>query len=256
MKIHAKKSLGQHFLKDENIAKKIVSGFLEKNSCKIVLEIGPGQGVLTKYLLNESSIELYAVEIDSRMAELLLNQFPRLQGRFFQEDFLTFDLNQIAPGCISIIGNFPYNISSQILFKVLQYKDKVPSLVGMFQKEVARRITVSSGNKDYGILSVLVQAFYHTEYLFEVGEKCFVPPPKVKSAVIRLSRKDTPHGLENEELFFKLVKAGFGKRRKTLRNSLKEWLKDSALANSTVVERRAEQLTVKEWIDLANAIGT
>ena len=253
--IRARKSLGQHFLTDENVAGKIVSSFLEKNPCKVVLEIGPGLGVLTKYLLNEKSIDLRAVEIDSRMVNHLRGQFSQLENRIIEQDFLQLDIQTITLDSMSIIGNFPYNISSQILFRVLEEKNHIPFVVGMFQKEVARRITSPSGNKEYGLTSVLIQAHYDAEYLFEVGEKCFTPPPKVKSAVIRLMRKESSMLIKDEIFFFKLVKQGFGKRRKTLRNSLMELTADLGISHDPVFDKRAEQLSVGEWIDLANRIS-
>ena len=253
--LQAKKSLGQHFLKDENIAGKIVDAFMLKFSGGAVLEIGPGTGVLTKYLADEEKdLEFYAVEADERMVRLLTNSYPRLEHRIFHEDVLQFDFAKIKNNIISIIGNFPYNISSQILFSILKQKELVPLMVGMFQKEVAKRITSQSGNKEYGILSVLLQAFYDAEYLFEVHERSFVPAPKVKSGVIRLIKKKQAPDLLNEDQFFRLVKTGFQQRRKMLRNSLSEWPLNSYKGNGNIFQKRPEQLSVDEWIELSNCL--
>lgn len=253
--VHAKKSLGQHFLKDENVAGKIVECFLESNQAKTLLEIGPGTGVLTKYLLKEKTKTLFAVELDQRMIPLLIQQFPQLAHRIFNEDVLALDLKKLSGEPIAVIGNFPYNISSQILFKVLENKEYVATVVGMFQKEVAKRITAPAGSKEYGILSVLVQSFYNCDYLFDVDKKCFVPPPKVTSGVIRLVKKAHLPEIKNEARLFQLVKAGFGKRRKTLRNSLKEVIGNSDLTADEIFDKRAEQLQVQEWIGLANRLS-
>ncbi|MCY7411315.1 MAG: 16S rRNA (adenine(1518)-N(6)/adenine(1519)-N(6))-dimethyltransferase RsmA, partial [Chitinophagales bacterium] len=218
--LRAKKSLGQHFLKDENIAKKIVEEFLKKANAAAILEIGPGMGMLTKYLLKQEGKTFYAVDTDSRMINFVKEKFSFPEGNIFHDDFLKFDLAALKEESIAVIGNFPYNISTQILFKILENKNRIPMMVGMFQKEVAQRIASGEGNKNYGILSVLLQAFYKVEYLFEVGEKCFAPPPKVKSAVIRIVRLESPEKVEDEKFFFALVKSGFNQRRKTLRNSL------------------------------------
>jgi 16S rRNA (adenine1518-N6/adenine1519-N6)-dimethyltransferase len=200
--VRAKKSLGQHFLKDEKIASSIVERFLETNVSKSVLEVGPGMGVLTKYLAREKELNFYAIELDERMISYLQVEFPSLGKNLFHESILDFDFDKVEGSTVAIIGNFPYNISSQILFKMLEYKHKVSGLTGMFQKEVARRIAAPAGNKEYGILSVLVQAFYETEYLFDVEEKSFSPPPKVKSGVLRLNRKKEFPELKSEDHFF------------------------------------------------------
>jgi 16S rRNA (adenine1518-N6/adenine1519-N6)-dimethyltransferase len=250
--IAGKKSLGQHFLKDENIAKKIIEAFASENPCEAVLEIGPGTGVLTKYFLQQSSIKFFAVETDARMVAFLRGKYPSLMHSLIYHDFLTFDLKSLNVQTLSIAGNFPYNISSQILFRVLENKEMIPFVVGMFQKEVAKRITANHGNKEYGILSVLLQAHYEAEYLFEVPSSCFVPPPKVKSAVIRLKRKKIIAEIASESFFLQLVKTGFNQRRKTLRNSLSKIVNDEKLLKADIFNKRAEQLSVMDWIELSN----
>ncbi|MBK6483837.1 MAG: ribosomal RNA small subunit methyltransferase A [Chitinophagaceae bacterium] len=252
--LYAKKSLGQHFLKDENIAQKIVDEFFASGNLPAVLEIGPGRGVLTKYLLMRKGISYTGVELDQRMIPLLLQEFPQLEGHVYNEDILEFDLNRSGKEEWSIIGNFPYNISSQILFKVLEHKERIIFLVGMFQKEVARRVAASSGNKEYGILSVLIQAYYSVEYLFDVDAHCFTPPPKVTSGVIRLIRKSEVPLIHDAGHFKILVKSGFGQRRKTLRNSLHQHIMHLAFTGDPVFNKRAEQLSVEEWIALSNRI--
>lgn len=253
MFLKANKSLGQHFLRDENIAKQIVETFTSQLSGEKVLEIGPGQGVLTKYLLQQP-VKLSCVELDKRMSDYLEQTYPLLNGKIIREDFLAMDLERVFAQPFSVIGNFPYNISSQILFKVLAHKEKIPLLVGMFQKEVAKRICTQHGNKEYGILSVLVQAFYAAEYLFDVDENAFAPPPKVKSGVIRLKRKQQDSGIKNEVYFFKLVKAAFNQRRKTLRNALSGFVNDKAKRSEKVFDKRAEQLSVQDFILLSNQL--
>jgi len=250
--IAGKKSLGQHFLKDENIAKKIIAAFTSENPCEVILEIGPGTGVLTKYFLQQPSIKFFAVETDARMVAFLRGKYPSLMHSLIYHDFLTFDLKSLNVQTLSIVGNFPYNISSQILFRVFENKEMVPFVVGMFQKEVAKRIASNHGNKEYGILSVLLQAHYEVEYLFEVPSTCFAPPPKVKSAVIRLKRKKILPEIEKETFFLQLVKAGFNQRRKTLRNSLNKMVNDEKLLKADIFHKRAEQLSVTDWIELSN----
>ncbi len=328
MFLKANKALGQHFLRDENIAKRIVDEFIAQLPAIKVLEIGPGQGVLTKYLLQQQ-VDLSCVELDKRMSDYLEQTYPELKGKIINEDFLQLQIEKYFPDVpaesperdsaedkpqsplretlrghsslketsteqfsiigndvsaesperdsaegkqqsplretlrghketiteqLSIIGNFPYNISSQILFKVLAHKEKIPLLVGMFQKEVAKRICTIHGNKEYGILSVLVQAFYSAEYLFDVDENAFSPPPKVKSGVIRLKRKQQDSGIKNEEYFFKLVKAAFNQRRKTLRNALSGFVNDKEKLSREIFSKRAEQLSVQDFILLSNQL--
>ena len=253
--IEAKKSLGQHFLKDENIARKIAGDFLAENEREVVLEIGPGKAVLTKYFLQERSVKFFAIETDPRMVVLLRTQFPSIMHSLIYHDFLTFDLKSLNVPEFSIVGNFPYNISSQILFRVFENKEMIPFVMGMFQKEVAQRIAAKHGNKAYGILSVLIQSFYRVEFLFEVGAQNFVPPPKVKSAVISLKRKKIFPHVEDENFFTALVKAGFNQRRKTLRNSLNKIITGKNFLKEEIFGKRAEQLSVEEWIELANRIS-
>lgn len=254
--MYAKKSMGQHFLTDENIARKIVEAFFAIGSADTVLEIGPGQGALTKYILANKGVNYFGVELDERMVAILINSSPELIGRIFNEDILGFNFSETGCRQLSIIGNFPYNISSQILFKVYDQKETVQHVVGMFQKEVAKRIVASNGNKEYGILSVLMQAFYDVTYLFDVSAGSFSPPPKVTSGVIKLVRKHQLPAFQDEGKFRQLVKAGFGQRRKTLRNSLRHLIGGFALRNDAVFDQRAEQLSVNEWIELSNRIAT
>lgn len=251
--VQAKKSLGQHFLKDENVARKIVNDFLDHAPAGVVVEVGPGTGVLTKYLLQRPEIRFFAVEADVRMVTLLRQKFPMLMQALYYHDFLTFDFGVLNTPSFSIIGNFPYNISSQILFRVYENQQMIPCVVGMFQKEVAQRIAAKEGSKTYGILSVLMQAFYEVHYLFEVQPPCFDPPPKVKSAVIRLQRKPEYPPLENRLFFTELVKAGFNQRRKMLGNSLGGLAPDDRLFKD-VSNKRAEQLSVHEWMELSNRL--
>ena len=246
--VHPKKSLGQHFLTDQNIARKIVDSL--SSNTPDVLEIGPGMGVLTQYLLNRSEINLQVIEIDRDSVAYLQQNYPQLK-HIWSEDFLKSDIAEKFEGNFSIIGNFPYNISSQILFKVLKLRNRIPEVVGMIQKEVAERIASKHGNKTYGILSVILQAFYDIEYLFTVSEFVFVPPPKVKSAVIRLKRNQVSELPCSETFFVEVVKAAFNLRRKMLRNSLKaicENLPDK------YADKRPEQLSVNDFIELTTTI--
>lgn len=250
--VRAKKSLGQHFLKDLNIAKKIVDS-LDGEQINKVLEIGPGMGVLTQYLLPNKNFETHVVEIDTDSVAYLKENYPELDGRIIGEDFLKYDLSKLFDEPFSVIGNFPYNISSQIFFRVLDYRDQIPEVVCMIQKEVAERMSAEPSCKAYGILSVLMQAFYDIDYLFTVGEKVFDPPPRVKSAVIRMRRNTTSDLKCSESLFFRVVKTGFNQRRKTLRNSLKSLLGDKKLEDD-IMGQRPEQLTVQEFVELTNKI--
>lgn len=249
MSVKAKKHLGQHFLTDETIAENIVNA-LEIKDSETILEVGPGMGVLTKYLL-EKSANILLAEIDSESIEYLKTHYLILKDSNFIGDFLAFDFATIS-GDVCVIGNFPYNISSQILFKIIENSEKIPEMVGMFQKEVAERVAAVPRTKDYGILSVLVQAYYEVEYLFTVNEDVFNPPPKVKSGVIRLTKKKT-QGLEGyEDLFKKLVKAGFGQRRKKLSNSLKILNIPGNLIAHPFMTQRAEELSVTDFLELAH----
>lgn len=253
MSVKAKKHLGQHFLKDGNIAKKIADT-LSLDGYTKVLEIGPGMGILTKYIL-EKDIDTYVVEIDTESVDYLKANYLQLGSRIIEQDFLKYDLNVIFKNePFAIIGNFPYNISSQIVFKTLEMRHQIPEFSGMFQKEVAQRICEKEGSKTYGILSVLTQAFYDAEYLFTVPPSVFNPPPKVDSGVLRLTRKQNFTLTCNETLFFKVVKQAFQQRRKTLRNSLKTLnLSDNLKANA-IFGQRPEQLHVAEFIELTSLI--
>ncbi len=243
-----KKSLGQHLLKDANIAKKIVNSLTFKEYSDI-LEIGPGTGILTEFIIKTGIENIYLVEIDSSAIEILNRKFAEYKKRIIHEDFLKLDLDSLFPGKFAIIGNLPYNVSSQIFFKILDKKDKVVEIVCMVQKEVAERISSSPGNKDYGILSVLLQSYYNIEYLFTVNESVFYPRPKVKSSVLRLLRNDRKEVECDKELFFRIVKTGFNQRRKILRNSLKSILLNLEIYDSRF-QMRPEQLTVEQFIDL------
>ena len=255
MTVKAKKHLGQHFLRDENIAQKIADSLSLKNYDN-VLEIGPGMGVLTKYLLDKK-ITTHVIEIDKESVAYLKSNFLTLADRVIEEDFLKYDLNCIFNDQpFAIIGNYPYNISSQIVFKTLEMRDQVPEFSGMFQKEVAQRICEKKGSKSYGILSVLVQAFYDAEYLFTVPPHVFNPPPKVDSGVLILKKKPNYKLACDEKLFFKVVKSAFNQRRKTLRNSLKVFnLTDNLKANS-IFDLRPEQISVEDFINLTLLIQT
>jgi 16S rRNA (adenine1518-N6/adenine1519-N6)-dimethyltransferase len=265
--VSPKKHLGQHFLKDENIAKKIVGSLVGKEKYKTIIEVGAGTGVLTKYLLLDKGFEICVVEIDRESVAFLKKTFPQLEKKIIEKDFLKFNTDWLPANFSSqsfgVIGNFPYNISTQILFKVLEYRNQIPEVVGMFQKEVAERIASPPGNKTYGILSVLMQAFYKIEYLFTVNPQVFVPPPHVKSGVIRLTRNNVQQLDCDEKLFFKVVKAGFNQRRKTLRNALAAFgVKSQELEGRSqqagekkILDKRAEQLSVKDFVELTKAIS-
>ena len=251
--VRAKKHLGQHFLTDESIAKKIADT-LNFEGYENTLEIGPGMGVLTKYLL-EKPTETYVIEIDTDSVEYLNTHYPKLHGKIISKDVLKYNINEVFEGKpFAIIGNFPYNISTQIVFKCLELRQQVPEFSGMFQKEVAERICEKKGTKAYGILSVLVQAFYEAEYLFTVDPEVFNPPPKVNSGVLRLRRKENFTLPCNEKLFFSVVKTGFQQRRKTLRNSLKSFQLSDNLKEDTIFDLRPEQLTVEQFIELTQKI--
>ena len=247
--VKPKKALGQHFLKDLRIARRIADT-LEDYKALPVLEIGPGMGVLTRFLL-EAGHDLTVVELDGESVDFLRRHFPELEGRILAEDFLRLDLGRIFPGEFCVIGNYPYNISSQIFFKVLDYKDRVPCCSGMLQKEVAERLAAGPGSKTYGILIVLLQAWYDIEYLFTVGEEVFDPPPKVKSAVLRMTRNDRRELGCDERLFKTVVKTSFNQRRKTLRNSMRPLLgKDFPDYGLPVFDKRPEQLSVEQFVEL------
>lgn len=252
-KVKAKKHLGQHFLNDENIAKKIADSLSYQGYDKI-LEIGPGMGVLTKYLLDKPT-ETYVIEIDKESVEYLGNHYPKLHDHIISEDFLKYDMRSVfGKEPLAIIGNFPYNISSQIVFRALELREQVVEFSGMFQKEVAERICETKGSKTYGILSVLVQAFYEATYLFTVSENVFTPPPKVKSGVLRLTRRENFHLPCNERMFFNVVKTSFNQRRKTLRNSLKPIGIPEELREDKIFDLRPEQLSVADFIKITQML--
>lgn len=248
--VKAKKFLGQHFLTDERIAERIVDSLSTETNH--VLEIGPGMGVLTKYLIKKDELDFHVVEIDRESVAYLHDHYPTLD--VIEGDFLQYDLTSLFHDTFNIIGNFPYNISSQILFKVFDNRDRVSEVVGMFQKEVAERVAAGPGSKTYGILSVLLSAFYNTEYLFTVNENVFNPPPKVKSAVIRLRRNDVKSLECDEKLFVQVVKAGFNQRRKTLRNALRQLNLPLDRINEETLAKRAEQLSVAQFIEITKTI--
>ncbi len=250
--VRAKKYLGQHFLKDLEVARRIAES-LELSGPATVLEIGPGTGVLTQFLLQNPNIDLTAVEVDWESVAYLHTHFPQL--KVIEADFLKMDLKSLFPDKLYLIGNLPYNISSQIFFKMLENRDRIPQLVCMIQKEVAERMAAVHGNKTYGILSVLMQAFYSIDYLFTVHEHVFDPPPKVKSAVIRLTRNEVNELGCNEQLFKTVVKTAFNQRRKTMRNSLKPLVeKDNPMYADPLFDKRPEQLDVVAFIDLTNRV--
>jgi len=251
-KVRAKKYLGQHFLTDTNIARKI-SLSLEMEDCPNVLEIGPGMGILTGYLIERGFENFKVIEIDSESVDYLRRRFKNIA--LIEGDFLRLDLDSCFDGDFGIIGNFPYNISSQIFFRVLEYRHKVVELAGMLQKEVADRIVSGPGTKVYGILSVLLQAYYNVEYLFTVPPGVFSPPPKVKSAVIRLKRKEKVNIEYDEKLFFRVVKITFNQRRKTIKNSLKP-LVDAKEIDHPLLKKRPEQLGVDDFIELTELVNT
>ena len=254
MIVRAKKYLGQHFLIDKNIAKDIVDSLKATNLDRI-LEIGPGMGVLTNYLLENKNFETYVIEIDHESVEYLHKNIPQLENRIIEGDFLKMDLaTEISAKPFAVIGNLPYNISSQIFFKVLENKELIPEIVCMLQKEVAQRISSGPGSRVYGILSVFLQAWYNIEYLFSVPEYVFDPPPKVQSAVIRLTANGRTELGCDEKLFFKVVKQAFNQRRKMLRNSIKSFSPRIEELDAVLLTRRPEQLSVEEFIDLTNSI--
>jgi 16S rRNA (adenine1518-N6/adenine1519-N6)-dimethyltransferase len=252
-KVRAKKFLGQHFLKDQNIARKIVDALKVEKENEYILEVGPGMGVLTQYLKSKSS-NLKLIEIDRESVAYLKLHYPELASSIIEGDFLELDLGSVFQEPYAIIGNFPYNISSQIFFRVLEYKDNIVQVVGMLQKEVADRIAAPHGSKTYGILSVLLQTFYKIENCFKVSPGVFNPPPKVMSAVIRLKRNERASLPCSEKLFFQVVKQGFNNRRKTLRNALKNLNLAAKVSALPILDKRAEQLSPEDFIELTRII--
>ena len=246
-----KKSLGQHFLHDENVCRKIIDVLRQKKFSNL-LEVGPGGGALTRHLLAFPDIHLMAVELDREKIDYLLHTYPALAGKIVHADFL--NIAQPFEGHFTVIGNFPYNISTQILFRMIDWKTDVECMIGMFQKEVAQRVVAPEGNKTYGILSILVQAFFDVEYLFEVQESSFTPPPQVKSAVIRLKPRRELPDMKSEKAFFNLVKTAFNQRRKMLRNSVKSLFTPEILQEE-IFNKRPEQLTIREFAALTHKMS-
>ena len=254
MEVRAKKALGQHFLTDQRIAQTIV-GALGESDVRDVLEIGPGMGVLTQYLIKREDIDLKMVELDGESVEYLLTHLPGMQGKLIEADYLKLNIHRIFSGSYRVIGNFPYNISSQIFFKILDDKDLVPEVVCMIQKEVADRIAEKPGSKTYGILSVLLQAWYDIEYVTAVGPGAFCPPPKVNSAVIRLVRNSRTELGCDESKFKAVVKTAFNQRRKTLRNALKPLIPEGADTSDPIFDLRAERLGVEDFVKLTEMLS-
>ncbi len=254
MEVRAKKALGQHFLTDQSIARGIVDA-LSVSEVRDTLEIGPGMGVLSQYLLKREDIDLKLVELDGESVVYLREHFPGIVGKLLQADYLKLDMHRVFPGSYKVIGNFPYNISSQIFFKILEDKDLVPEVVCMIQKEVADRIAEPPGTKTYGILSVLLQAWYDIEYVMSVGSGAFCPPPKVQSAVIRLRRNSRKSLDCDERLFRQVVKTAFNQRRKTLRNALKPLLKEGTPTTDPIFDLRAEKLSVEDFVRLTRLLA-
>lgn len=253
--VRPKKHLGQHFLKDLNIAEKIANGLTGHGDYAKVLEIGPGTGVMTQFL-SDKDFELWLIDVDKESVEYLNKHYAQLSEKTVLGDFLKIDVLDLLKDNFAVIGNFPYNISSQIFFRVLEYRNHIPEVVCMIQKEVAERLAAPPGNKQYGILSVLLQAYYDIEYLFTVPPEVFNPPPKVNSGVIRLKRNDVKTLGCNETLFKRVVKAGFQMRRKTLRNALKPINLPASMAADSILNQRAETLSVQDYVDLTNRIET
>mgnify|MGYP003575264056 FL=1 len=253
--VRAKKHLGQHFLTDKNIAAKIVNSLRPDGKYSEVLEVGPGMGVLSDFLLQKNEYQTSLIDLDVESYQFLQKQYPQLGNRLINGDFLKLNFGDVFSGQFAIIGNFPYNISSQILFKILDNRELIPEMVGMFQKEVAERCTAEAGNKEYGLLSVVVQAYYKVEYLFTVKAGVFNPPPKVLSAVIRLTRKEKLQLDCDEKLFWRVVKAGFNQRRKTLRNALSAVIPKEKMTEDPVLDLRAERLTVEDFVNLTKWVS-
>ena len=254
MTVRAKKHLGQHFLTDKNICRKIADQYTVENGSKRVLEIGPGMGALTESLLQRGDLDVSVMDVDTESVEYLEKHFPQLQGKIFEADFLRIDLKKyMGDEPFGVVGNFPYNISSQILFKCLDHREQIPEIMGMFQKEVAERVAEKPGSKQYGILSVLLQAFYDIRYCFTVDEHVFSPPPKVKSGVIRCTRNHRKELGCDEALFIRVVKMSFNQRRKTIRNSIKPLIKDTGFEHPYLQER-PERLSVEDFIALTKMI--
>ncbi|MFA9212238.1 MAG: 16S rRNA (adenine(1518)-N(6)/adenine(1519)-N(6))-dimethyltransferase RsmA [Candidatus Methylacidiphilales bacterium] len=246
--VKAKKHLGQHFLNDETIAFNIVKAFTDKCETPDILEIGPGMGVLTKYLLQNTTFKTWAIDLDKESIAYLNKNYPELDNRLLEADFLALNFQNYFKNEFSLIGNFPYNISSQIVFSLIDNRHKIPLMVGMFQKEVAERLGAKPRTKDYGILSVITQAYFDVEYLFTVNETVFIPPPKVKSGVVRLIRKNTELGCDPKK-FKQVVKLAFNQRRKKLSNAISSLVQDKSLITA-YADKRAEELSVQDFVNL------
>lgn len=254
MTVRAKKHLGQHFLTDKNICQKIANSYSKFHNCTKVLEIGPGMGALTEFLLKREDLDVHVMDIDTESIAYLQKHFPQLEGKIIEADFLRVDLKKVmGTEPFAVVGNFPYNISSQILFKCLDHRDQIPEIMGMFQKEVAERVAEKPGTKTYGIMSVLLQAFYDIEYCFTVDEHVFNPPPKVKSGVIRCTRNERDQFPCDEKLFIQVVKMSFNQRRKTIRNSIKQLISGTDF-DHPFLTLRPEVLSVDQFIELTKAI--
>ncbi|PJJ83276.1 16S rRNA (adenine(1518)-N(6)/adenine(1519)-N(6))-dimethyltransferase RsmA [Mucilaginibacter auburnensis] len=253
--VRAKKHLGQHFLTDKNIATKIVDALRPEGRYTQVLEVGPGMGILSDILLQREGYEVHLIDIDTESYEFLKKKYPELGNRLINADFLEMDFAAAFSGPMAVIGNFPYNISSQILFKILDNRHQVIEIVGMFQKEVAERCAAKPGSKEYGILSVFLQAYYKVEYLFTVKAGVFNPPPKVLSAVIRLTRNEKETLDCDEKLFWQIVKAGFNQRRKTLRNAISALINKEKMGEDATLELRAERLSVDDFVALTKRVA-
>ena len=255
MTVRAKKHLGQHFLKDKGICEKIANQLTNYQNCKNVIEIGPGMGALSDFLVARGDLNLWLLDVDTESIEFLKNRYPLLSERIVLGDFLRMDLQKLmGQEKFCVVGNFPYNISTQILFKCLEHRNQIPEIMGMFQKEVAVRVAEKPGKKEYGITSVLLQAFYDIHYCFTVDEHVFIPPPKVKSGVIRCTRNSRENLGCDEKLFFQVVKMAFNQRRKTLRNSLKQLLRGRELPE-VFTNERPEKLSVDQFIELTKFIA-
>jgi 16S rRNA (adenine1518-N6/adenine1519-N6)-dimethyltransferase len=255
MTVRAKKHLGQHFLKDKATCEKIANQFTGYKNCNNVIEIGPGMGALSEYLIARGDLNLWFLDVDDESIDYLKNKYPDLTEKIILGDFLRMDLKQLmGESPFSVVGNFPYNISTQILFKCLEYRNQIPEIMGMFQKEVAVRIAEKPGSKEYGITSVLFQAFYDIHYCFTVDEHVFIPPPKVKSGVIRCTRNERQQLDCDEKMFFQVVKMAFNQRRKTLRNSLKQLLRGRELPE-VYTNERPEKLSVEQFIEITKYLA-
>ena len=252
--VRAKKHLGQHFLNDKNAAQKIVNALQPDLGFSQVVEVGPGMGVLSDFLLEKDVYETWLIDVDEESIAFLADKYPQFSNRLIHGDFLTLDFHQFAGDKLAVIGNFPYNISSQILFKILEERQRVIQMVGMFQKEVAERCVATPGSKEYGILSVFLQAYYHVEYLFTVKAGAFNPPPKVLSGVIKMTRNDRQTLDCDEKIFWRVVKAAFNQRRKTLRNALSAVLPKDKMSDNALYELRAERLSVEDFVVLTKEI--